>query len=73
MRIALSLSVLFVSMLATSSLSFADFDSRCLRDCFNTGHECHYCSYLCYYDYYTRPPRNYPYVDRAPCEINNTR
>lgn len=44
-------SILLTLMLVIASqLSHAEWDKKCLDDCFGTHHECDYCSYQCEVD-----------------------
>lgn len=56
-----SLLKLLILLLFTviTPLSYAGYDSKCLSDCFATGHECKFCSYQCFSeDYANRTPYN---------------
>ncbi|GEM_PF-5851891 len=64
----LLISLLFI---ASTSISYADWDNSCLNACFKSGHDCRYCSYQCYSDNNGNPGPNYPGDSTCLLEENN--
>ncbi|MBA3660625.1 MAG: hypothetical protein H0W64_02760 [Gammaproteobacteria bacterium] len=63
--------LLFFFFLLAPHVAFAEYDAKCLAECFGTGHDCYFCNYICYHDYYTRPVKPYPYPEQRPCDLEN--
>lgn len=59
-------SVFCISLITFINPALAAWDSKCLRDCFATCHECNFCAYQCEVEY-NGPPVTYP---EQECPLN---